>query len=182
MNQDQIQEILAAPPYLLNAQQQLRFHIERPLLVQDNMRYCKHCKLYKQRRFYHCRYCKLCRYKLDSHQPFHGQCIEQSNHRYHFQFFLYISLTFIYYIMLIQQQKPSQLSDFMLVSYIYTFLINFTLFCYTFTVFNLIIFFSAQDISFLEYNENKPRPPNNGIWKNLKKSFGDNVLLWLIPF
>lgn len=144
-------------------------------------RWCKWCGTYKPDRCHHCRKCNLCVLRMDHHCPLLDTCLGFQNHKYFVLLLLYSTLAcHMMFWNLFQNWRVSSWSTTLLGGVVAC----ATVFLSMFLAFHFVL--AVKGLTTIEYLE-KPkldcdRPLfNRGILGNLKATFGDNVLLWLLP-
>lgn len=157
---------------------------------------CATCVRWKPERCHHCRQCNKCVLKMDHHCPWLANCVGIKNYKFFILTILYgfitgviILVTFLEYVIAINMSTNVSIGFCIWNTFAYmccVILVSFDAFLITSNwkcvLRNVTTIEKSDMMRFgrkVEYNRGKY---DMGTWKNLKAVFGDNVLLWWIPF
>jgi len=155
---------------------------------------CGTCLRKKIDRSHHCRMCGKCVLKMDHHCPWLANCIGFRNYKYFLLIHFYgiiasLIVTFTYWEAVVNYQfnEDSGIGICWFSSFIY--LCNFGLLGFLFWLFIVNWKLVLKNATVIE-NADKERFPSTksvniydlGIYKNFCNVFGDNPLVWFMPF
>ena len=155
---------------------------------------CNSCLRWKFERSHHCRICRKCVLKMDHHCPWVSNCIGLRNYKYFFltnyygtilSFFISISFWETIFNFHTFDESSIILYSYLIIVYIGNF--SLMLFVFVLLISNLKLILNGMTV--IEFNDKERFPStklNNiydlGYYRNLKTVFGDNPLIWLLPF
>ena len=163
-----------------------------------NVVLCGYCIRWKPERCHHCRKCNKCVLKMDHHCPWLVNCVGFNNYKYFVLSIIYgsvntilITLTYSEYVIAINLSTTYSIS--FCVWNTFAFMCNFLLMCFSCYLLCVHIKRVLLNITSIEHAEKvkssfegssitKDVNYNKGIYLNIIEVFGDNPLLWLLPF
>ena len=163
-----------------------------------NVVLCAYCIRWKPERCHHCRKCNKCVLKMDHHCPWLVNCVGFNNYKYFVLCIIYgsintilITLTYVEYVIAINLSTTFSIS--FCVWNTFAFMCNFLLMCFSCYLLCVHIKRVLLNITSIEHAEKvkssfegvsitKDVNYNKGICLNIIEVFGDNPLLWLLPF
>ena len=163
-----------------------------------NVILCAYCIRWKPERCHHCRKCNKCVLKMDHHCPWLVNCVGFNNYKYFVLSIIYgsvntmlITLTYSEYVIAINLSTMFSVS--FCVWNTFAFMCNFLLMCFSCyllcvhakrVLLNITSIEQVERIrsSFESELNAKDVRYNKGTYLNIIEVFGDNPLLWLLPF
>jgi hypothetical protein len=154
---------------------------------------CGTCLRWKAERSHHCRQCGRCVLKMDHHCPWLANCVGFRNYKFFCLIHLYgvictATIALSYWEVVINHNLNYEKSFFDVLFCFFIYISNLSLFSFLGWLFysNIKLVFSGLTI--IENSDRERFPSktiniyNLGYYKNFTTVFGNNPLVWLIPF
>lgn len=155
---------------------------------------CGTCLRYKVERSHHCRLCGKCVLKMDHHCPWLANCIGFRNYKYflliHFHGIISsLIVAFTYWEVIVNAQVNNETSLFMCWISLFIYLCNFGLLGFLSWLILVNWRLAFANLTVIE-NSDRERFPSTkalniydlGCYRNFCSVFGDNPLVWFLPF
>jgi hypothetical protein len=156
--------------------------------------YCGTCVRYKVERSHHCRQCGKCVLKMDHHCPWLANCIGFNNYKYfcliHFYGLLATSvINFSYWEAVVNYNMDYNTSLGMIWFVIFILFCNLGLSGFLLWLFVVNWGLIVNGETIIEQADRERFPASKGVnvydlgaYQNFKTVFGENILLWFVPF
>ena len=160
-------------------------------------RYCLICNCFKPERTHHCSVCNICILNMDHHCPWVNNCIGFYNRKYFIQllgytliYAIYISLSLIYFVydviinIIDMQWDYNDIIHGCLVTALFGFSVAFVVIIGKFFKFHIeLVITNSTTIESLDKEHKKENQMYDiGVYENWIQVFGENKLLWFLPF
>jgi len=154
---------------------------------------CGTCLRWKAERSHHCRMCGRCVLKMDHHCPWLANCIGFRNYKYFCLIHLYgviatLTIALTYWEVIVNHNLNYDSNFWNILFYSFIYITNLSLFVFTIWLFYSNWKLVLQGLTVIENSDRERFPSktsniyNLGWYKNFTTVFGNNFLVWFIPF